>query len=129
MKTPTDEQLNLAMCEWMGWLCLAEIDFGGPVKLMGRRTRDALGLEVVDNYLSDDSPRRLLNEAEAKLTHDQYHTGYKQTLAVLVGLSGNMRVHSATARQRVVAILQVVKPELFKPNQTHDSTITNRTTR
>lgn len=105
------------MCEWMGWSDLKEIDFGGPVKLMGLRTPNAIGLEVADNYLSDDSPRRLLNESEARLTENQYYlfVGY---LAKLQDANDtgwfSQKCISATARQRVIAILKVVKPELFQ---------------
>lgn len=49
-----------------------------------------------------------MHEAENMLSHDQYHTGYKQTLATLVGISGNMRVPSATARQRAEAFLKTI---------------------
>lgn len=71
------------------------------------------------NYLSDDSPRRLLNEAEAWLID---MVAYRINLSKIVGIGyapdldicDDIRAFvSATARQRVIAMLQIVKPELF----------------
>jgi len=100
VKTPTDNELNLAMCEWIGG---TKCDEENGLSPCGKFT-------VRPNYLSDDSPRRLLNEAEARLTQEQYDQ-------FLIGLNvngGYRTVISASARQRVIAVLQTVKPELFK---------------
>lgn len=109
MKTPTATELNLAMCEWMGWTGIAPYHGDGP--LWGK---DANGrLFQLPDYLSDDSPRRLLNEAEARLTIYQ-KMEYRDLLATNESEICDWSLISATARQRCIAILQVVKPELFR---------------
>lgn len=130
MKTPTDEQLNLAMCEWMGWK-KDDLGFWRTPKGYYAQNQTWLYGNVIPDYLSDDSPRRLLNEAEAKLTPAQSRE-YSGMLLTLLGFNceipfftecGSATVEfeqmccalrSSTARQRVIAILQTVKPELFK---------------
>lgn len=120
MKTPTDEQLNLAMCEWME--VIQPWTWGSFV------TPNGCLLASLPSYLSPDSPRRLLDEAEARLTTDE-HYEFRVKLWELTdcrndatlpftrrvnGDEHNRCYASATARQRVIAILQVVKPELFQ---------------
>lgn len=135
MKTPTDEQLNLAMCEWMGWKRHA-ISKADPfvcercgmhyARSIWREWEVAYlwcpkdGQESPPNYLSEDSPRRLLNEAEAQLTAIE-RINYVDNLNRCDGFynAANdrqqlFRFASATERQRVVAILQTVKPEMFQ---------------
>ena len=114
----TDQELNLAMCEWMGW----EKAETGLWYLFGAVSDDGLpghyDTELPD-YLSDDSPRRLLNEAEARLTEDEWQR-YSRALNHMAcritcgnkGLCGY--TISANARQRTIAILQTVKPEIFQ---------------
>ena len=102
----TDEQLNLAMCEWMGW------------KKTGSATLpwtdgDDIWTELPPNYLSDHSPRRLLEEAEARLTKEQ-QPRYVDALWRITQHTRIFASVSASARQRVIAILKTVKPELFK---------------
>ena len=105
MKTPTDTELNLAMCELDGWHHIEDgygVSRDRVVQLTGSTHR------TLPNYPSDDSPRRLLNEAEAKLTDDQW-----DKYCDLLG--GSLRAcTSANARQRVIALLQVVRPNLFQ---------------
>lgn len=126
MKTPTDEHLNLAMCEWMGWTFDPSCGpLGAPWRKPNTPAWDGDSwsgrAEALPNYLSDDSPRRLLNEAEARLTDVQFI----RFAATLNGLwladnpqpankMGLLRTVSATARQRTIAILQTIKPELFQ---------------
>ena len=118
MKTPTDEQLNLAMCEWMG-----DADSEGLlIRYAGTPSESHTALPL-PNYLSDDSPRRLLNEAEARLTAQQritYWINVGEQVAKPTTESGKtFKTTSdadrmmANARQRVIAILQTVKPEMF----------------
>lgn len=77
------------------------------------------GQESPPNYLSDESPRKLLNDAEARLTFSQ-RIKYRENLQGVCseGLpNGEVVVIgeciSASARQRVIALLLTVKPELF----------------
>ena len=110
----TDEELNLAICEWIGWtyspyappeMKAVATACWFPPGYTGHREQQ------LPNYLSDDSPRRLLNEAEARLSD----TEYLAFNARLNGAAERFRNYvSANARQRVIAILQTVKPEIFK---------------
>lgn len=128
MKTPTDNELNLAMCKWMGWrwvegVIVPRLSYVGAVACADcwRRPDGSAGTGDYEppNYLSDDSPRRLLNEAEAWLID---MVAYRINLSKIVGIGyapdldicDDIRAFvSATARQRVIAMLQIVKPELF----------------
>jgi hypothetical protein len=85
----TNEQINIAIAE-----------------ACNKVTVDSWGEKYpIPDYCND---LNAMHEAEKALTDDQYHTGYKQTLASLVGLSGNMRVMSATAAQRAEAFLRTI---------------------
>ena len=112
----TDQELNLAMCEWMGW----EKAETGLWYLFGAVSDDGLpghyDTELPD-YLSDESPRRLINEAEARLTEDEKDAFCDRLERDLIDAGMHQRkfkMISATARQRVIAILQTVKPEIFQ---------------
>ena len=118
MKTPTDQQLNIAMCKWMGW----QKETDSHEVVMWRDPSGRLHDRHIPpvNYLSDDSPRRLLNEAEAKLGDvDQWHYQCDLFLIICGRKEGKFThkecfaVRSANARQRVIGILRVVQPELF----------------
>lgn len=112
----TDQEYNLKMCEWMGWAkkhcerCACETWHSPAGDCAGKGD-----FENLPNYLSDDSPRWLLNEAEARLTNPQRFS-YEAELTLLCVDDGYPLPNNcmATARQRVIAILQVVKPELFQ---------------
>ena len=127
-----DEQLNLAMCEWMGWTNIGRhFEPSSLVSGIPPHPHHTKHLELIPNYLSDDSPRRLLNEAEAKLTAAQsreysgrllIHLGFNREIPFFTK-SGSATVEfelmcgalrSATARQRTIAILKTVKPEMFQ---------------
>lgn len=137
MKTPTDTELNLAMCEWMGWKREWNDAIGWIVyEPDGRHNycdpdpKAEWEIHRLPNYLSDDSPRRLLNEAEAKLTGA---SRWEFILRLICQQEGsNISVHDwqqlkhaqfkapgvfpavfTTARHRVIALLQTVKPEMF----------------
>lgn len=117
MKTPTDEQLNLAMCEWMGWTPQPD----GPKDILRKwfppglqNTNDAADLAYLPNYLSDDSPRQMINEAEEKLDSQQKITYTNHLMRSIYVIGYRWILVSATARQRVIAILKTVKPELFQ---------------
>ena len=104
-----DEQLNIAMCEWMGWR-------KSPFGWCAPETNE---LCTPPNYLSDDSPRRLLNEAEARLTPDQWNDRCLNLMRLTMpGVEyedawSERDYVSASARQRTIAILRIVKPEIF----------------
>lgn len=121
---PTDEQLNIAMCKWMGWKWKRHrINLGDVADSIAWETgwvppKGVPPNTPLPNYLSDDSPRRLLNEAEARLT-DEQHSRFRKCLRAPFEKAGakygeiKRHYYSATARQRVIAILQTIKPEMF----------------
>lgn len=105
MKTPTDQELNIAMAEWMGRYKI----YGAEIYEWEWMNKNGSGCNYLPNYLSDDSPRRLLNEAEDKL--GELIEPYLDRLAELPAPLYDVR---ATARQRTIAILKTVKPEMFQ---------------
>jgi len=108
------------MCEWMGWKDLYTVhnELVGLPPFLQQPTETTH--RTCPDYLSDDSPRRLLNEAEAKLNDaDQWHYQCNLFLIICGRKEGKFThkecfaVRSANARQRVIGILRVVQPELF----------------
>ena len=95
--TMTPESQRIAIAEACPHLCCKDID--GNYVWRGRSPEEKF------DPLSD---LNAMHDAEKVLTDEQYHTGYKQTLASLVGLSGHMRVPSATAAQRAEAFLRTL---------------------
>lgn len=113
MSRPTDEQLNLAILEWMGWYDYIDADI--KTRWKNRCSDEDVGSKP--DYISDDSPRRLLNDAEAKLNREHGPMAwldYTDILRKACGIEQACASVSASARQRVIAILQVVKPDMFK---------------
>ena len=114
----TDEQLNVSICEWMGWTNIGRhFEPSGLVSGTPPNPHHAKHLELIPNYLSDDSPRRLLNEAEARLTEQQFEDYYEAVESMTpVGRPQHKRraFLSASARQRTIAILKTVNPEMFQ---------------
>ncbi len=115
MKTLTDSDLNLAMAEWMGWYKI----HGAEVYEWSWMNKNGSGCNDLPDYLSDDSPRRLLNEAEARLTKEQQKF-YFEALKDVVDIDSDefiskwmLELVGASARQRTIAILKTVKPEIF----------------
>ena len=118
----TDEQLNVSMCEWMGWTNIGRhFEPSSLVSGIPPHPHHTKHLELIPNYLSDDSPRRLLNEAEARLTDKQWGD-YAHNLFDIThphdecgSFEGIVQATChATARQRTIAILKTVKPEMFQ---------------
>ncbi len=127
----TDEQLNTAVCEWLGWK-FEEAPVRDPSPSCWRAPDGYYPVftEDLPNYTSDDSPRRLINEMEASLaTDDKTETEdrmgrYQCNLYRVLGISATsggfsilpsdeQKLISAPARYRVIAFLQTVKPEVF----------------
>lgn len=127
--TPTNGQLRIAIAEVLGWkhikndIGLARKNctnsFDGLVGISPIVQRMEHGQDESKDYnywIIPNWPESLdaCHEMEATLTDDEYHTGYKQTLATIVGLSGSMRMPSATALQRCLAFLRVKRPEMLQ---------------
>lgn len=113
----TDSELNEEICKWQGWKNCGKLfpwippkGFVGKNKGLSQPHKHLpshiLGLEALGN----------MNEAEKGLTESQ-HTAFRTMLANNLGLSPHYsfrEVVSASARQRGIALLHVVKPELFQ---------------
>lgn len=125
---PTDSQINEAICRWMGWKWLDHPDTIERTKTFTLQNKWVIspsgGLvfpHSAPNYLSDESPRSLLNEAEARLM-DKQKIDYIDFLEseckcdgwIIMGVRERIAMVSATARQRATALAQVVAPEVFQ---------------
>lgn len=112
--TLTDEQLNEEICKWRGWTWQ---DIGnGQLRL--KLTTDwnkplpshILGPEALGNMM----------EVEKGLTKQEWRSYFDALMEVTeindssITADWCRNLVSATARQRAIALLQVVKPELFK---------------
>lgn len=104
----SDQEINIAIAEACGWTEIHTHPSDGM--LWGQHPSCPDERNEYYDYPIPDCCHDLnaMHEAEKVMSDDQYHTGYKQTLASLVGLSGNMRVPSATARQRAEAFLRTI---------------------
>lgn len=117
----TDEQLNIAICEWRGWTSIVA-DVTG--RYCGyhlkdkpeRHTRDylpshILGIEALGN----------MHEVEKEAYKKEpigFATKYDEAIRDITAKAHDVLEYNyswhATARQRAIALLRVVKPELFK---------------
>ena len=109
MTITPDDQLNLAMCKWMGWKREYERQYSRSVWVSPSGSAYPFD-EQLPNYLSDHSPRHLLNDAEARLTDDQ-KTEYRSRL---FNDSECEAPVFANAKRRVINLLKVVEPSLFQ---------------
>lgn len=117
MKTPTDEEMNVAICEWLGWEVLKEgygaFEWGwfneashNPPKFLPNHVA---GIEALGH----------LHEAEKRLTDSQFYD-YHQHLQLLthhtkISVDEHFRaVLSSTPRQRAEALCRIIKPSLFE---------------
>lgn len=116
-----DEQLNLALCEWLGWKQVEQSDgdyINGPSPVYpwtnGKEWVDESG-EELPNHITARESLGLVHEVEKQLT-DMQHGHFRNCLGEVVGDVAlfSRKFTSATARQRVIAILQTVKPEIFE---------------
>lgn len=116
----TDEQLNIAICEWRGW---KQVALGGWKNPNGKQVHCSQG--KLPNHLTGISSLGHMHEAEKRLTDLQY-AQFTRELRLLTKPEGfgdyvfqavfkhERDYLSATARQRAIALLHVVKPELFQ---------------
>ena len=107
----TEQEQRIAIAEACGWLEVKEIDFGGPIKPMGYRDKQALGLEVIPDYLND---LNAMHEAEAHINIGEMGT-YLSAIANIVQPQSTYHPLDiqwwsvrATARQRAEAFLRTV---------------------
>ena len=104
----SEQEINISIAEACGWTNVAHNTvFSGRKIGRGIFGNSPSGGEyrLTPNYCND---LNAMHEVEEAMSDDQYHTGYKQTLASLVGLAGSMRVTSAKACQRAEAFLRTI---------------------
>lgn len=118
-----DEQLNLALCEWLGWAPWSAENVGAAARLFNGDVwyrlphEDTIATPAqIPNHISAPESLGLVHEVETTLTTKQ-QLFYQGNLSIVSGNSktpGQWYNIHATARQRVIAILQTVKPEIFE---------------
>lgn len=126
---PTDDELNIDICKWIGWSYDASTDFWRKSKPDGH---DFLihGDKGKPTYLPDhiDGIKALgnMHAAEENLTPDQQadYSWYLNSLHPTATLDAcqddkswrweAFKLIHATARQRAIALLMVVRPEVFQ---------------
>jgi hypothetical protein len=107
MKDLTDEQLNIAICEWRRWK-IHEDGYGFAPNMPAfcmLLPSHITGIEALGN----------MHEAEKRLTREQLMR-YTDTLCDECGSDRDPDIAMLiclTARQRAIALLRVVKPEVF----------------
>lgn len=111
----TEEQLNIAICEWRGWkprLSNLPVERNLWLSPDGTHERVAFGLP---SHIIGIEALGNMHAAEKWLTKEQKYLvgGYCDLLEKECG--SRELAYFATARQRLIALLRVVKPEVFKP--------------
>lgn len=106
MKELIDSEINIAVAEWMGWKPVM------PDLLIGLWDHpsedESATAEQLPQFISD---LNAIAHAEARLTLEEYdHFAFWLSYEAEMG-----KQLSATARQRCVALLRTVRPELFQP--------------
>ena len=109
----TDEQLNIAICEWRGWTRrVGSIDWLNKIGIR-------VGAHQLPSHITGIEALGNMHEAEKGLTYEN-HIRFGQKLAQICGDDFyEYKTHwsrdavSATARQRAIALLRVVRPNLF----------------
>lgn len=113
---PSDEELNIAICEWRGWrdchYSLASVIDDDPFS-----SRKFIGIppsgvthKKLPSHITGIEALGNMHEAEKGLNPEQLNQ-YRHSLSDVCG--GYTVAVSATARQRAIALLRVVKPEIF----------------
>ena len=105
-----DHELNLALCEWLGWVFVRLSSYRDKRPVYRGPTSESLTTEL-PNYITAPESLGLAHEVEKKLTSQQLWC-YRIHLATQFADhpdDGFVKAIHATARQRVV------KPEIFEP--------------
>jgi hypothetical protein len=115
MKELTDEQLNHHLCEWLGWTDFYQIGdrrFGIPP--LQKNNGD--NYRLIPNHLSGIEALGHVHAAEKMAFNEspKLWTEYLDVQLPAVVAESDNAVECATARQRTIAILRVVKPEIFQ---------------
>lgn len=117
-----DEQLNLALCEWLGWTFHPPTTDPHTIEYKIQASAcwippgaNFWQITTLPNHITAPESLGLVHEVEKQLT-DMQHGHFRNCLGEVVGDVAlfSRKFTSATARQRVIAILQTVKPEIFE---------------
>lgn len=127
MKELTDDEINEEICKWLGWKRehLASNTNWFPPKENWPNYNPVMREGEIDvngppNHLIGPEALGHIHEAEKRLTDDEYGS-FATTLLKSAQEEGKTNAErgrltlSAGARQRAIALLRVVKPELFQP--------------
>lgn len=126
MKNLTDKQLNIAICEWRGWKYEKhEVNLGDIVDSieweLGWVPPEGVTQnpkQILPSHVTGIEALGNMHEAEKRMTDGQRFEFYRHLLSECDADASNGHdvknaIH-ATARQRAIALLRVVKPELFQ---------------
>lgn len=112
MKELTDEQLNIAICEWRGW---KSVVFNAPTgKFWGKAPNGKYALTEPPSHILGLEALGNMHEAEKGLTKEQKYLVGKYCDQLEKECGSRELAYFATARQRAIALLRVVKPEAFQ---------------
>jgi hypothetical protein len=120
----TDEQLNIAICEWRGWTDIGSNGFGfAPTPLLkyGVAHKQQLpshitGVEALGNMHEAEKGLESVDALESRrefISHLMRLVGVSPDMEGKWSFVQDFALTHSTARQRAVALLRVVKPELF----------------
>lgn len=113
MKTPTDEEMNVAICEWLGWEVLKEgygaFEWGwfneashNPPKCLPNHVT---GIEALGHlHEAEKRLRTPMGDESDRMVEDRMHR-YAELLNYAI---------DATSRQRAEALCRIIKPSLFE---------------
>lgn len=113
MKTPTDEEMNVAICEWLGWEVLKEgygaFEWGwfneashNPPKFLPNHVA---GIEALGHLHEAEKRLRTAKGNESDRTVEDRMHQYAELLNYAI---------DATSQQRAEALCRIIKPSLFE---------------
>lgn len=117
-----DHELNLALCEWLGWTRIRMASTPNERFLVGVPKGLIANEERIPNHITAPESLGLVHEVEKTLQRlddatTQLRPTWSKYVATLYKMcdSNKGSLTHATARQRVIAILLTTKPEIFEP--------------
>lgn len=105
-----DEQLNAEICKWWGWTEISDT----PGYWRGISPHGML--LPLPNHIYGPEALNNIHKVENRLSDDEYGVFVNHLKSMYLEITKGLTWHgalSAPARQRAIALLHVVKPELF----------------
>jgi len=117
MKTPTDEEMNVAICEWLGWEVLKE--GYGAFEWGWFNEASHNPPKCLPNHVTGIEALAHLHEAEKRLKAEEGEDiKYRELLIEVMsskdGCYPEPWIWHATSRQRAKALCRIIKPSLFE---------------